>query len=89
MSHELIYLISHLFNIRQSYLCNYQVNANDIEDDDGGQDFTERKIMKIKLLYQILYYSLHDGKEKNTTPFIYCPQCVRKVQKQRTFNTIE
>ena len=27
---KLIYVINHLFNISQSYLCNYQVNASDI-----------------------------------------------------------
>ena len=33
--------------------------------------------MKIKSLYQISYYNLYDRKEKNTTAFIYCPQCIK------------
>ena len=53
MPQELVYFLSHLFNIPQSYLCNYQVNAYNIEDDDGI-DLTKRKVMKIKSLYQIL-----------------------------------
>ena len=63
MPHELIYFFSHLFNIPQSYFCNHQVNACDIEDDDDGPDLT-RKVMKIKSLYQILYYNLLGGKKK-------------------------
>ena len=64
MPHELIYFFSHLFNIPQSYLCNYQVNAYDMEDDDDVPDVIKRKVMKIKSPYQILYYNLHSGKEK-------------------------
>ena len=59
-----IYFFSHIFNIPQSYLCNHRVNAYDIGDDDDGPDLTKREVMKIKSLYQILYYNLHGGKEK-------------------------
>ena len=76
MPHELIFFFSHLFNIPQLYLCNYQVNAYDMEDDDDVPDVSKRKIMKIKSPYQILYYNLHSGKEKNTNPFIYWQQCI-------------
>ena len=76
MPNELIYFFSHLFNIPQSYLCNYQVNAYDMEDDDDVPDVIKRKVMKIKSPYQILYYNLHSGKEKNTNPFIYWQQCI-------------
>ena len=34
-----------------------QVNTNDIDDDDDDEsDFTKRKIMKIKSLYQVTIY---------------------------------
>ena len=32
--------------------------------DDDEPDFTKKKVMKIKLLYQIFYYNSHGGKEK-------------------------
>ena len=64
MPDELIYFFSYLFNIPRQYLCNYQVNANDIEVDDYESDFTKRKVMTIKPLHQILYYNLHGGKDK-------------------------
>ena len=64
MPHKLIYFFSHLFNIHQLYLCNHQVNAYDVEYDDDRLDLTKIKVMKIKSLYQILYYNLHGGKEK-------------------------
>ena len=64
MLHELIYFFSHLFNIFQSYLRSYQVNAYDLKHDDDELEFTKRKITKIASLYQILYYNLLGGKEK-------------------------
>ena len=46
-----------------SVICNYKVNAFDLEDDNDGPDFTKKKVIKIKSLYQMLY-NLHGGKEK-------------------------
>ena len=50
MLHELIYFFSHLFNIFQSYLRSYQVNAYDLKHDDDELEFTKRKITKITSL---------------------------------------
>ena len=41
--HKLIYFFSHLFNVPHSYLCNYQINTNDIEDDNDGPDFYKKE----------------------------------------------
>ena len=35
-----------------------------MEDGDARPDFTKKKVMKIKTIYQILYYNLYGGKEK-------------------------
>ena len=61
-SHEHIHFVGHLNDIPQSYYHNYQLNSNDIEDDDNESDFTIRRVMKIKSLYRNLYYNLYDGK---------------------------
>ena len=79
---ELIYFFSHLFNIPQSYSCNHQVNAYDIEDDDDAPALTKRKVMKIKSLYQILYCNLHGGKEK-TPLHLFTGHSVYKKCKSR------
>ena len=79
---ELIYFFSHLFNIPQSYSCNHQVNAYDIEDDDDTPALTKRKVMKIKSLYQILYCNLHGGKEK-TPLHLFTGHSVYKKCKSR------
>ena len=63
MPHKLIYFSSYFFNIPRSYLCSYQVDPYNIKDDDE-LDFAKRKVMKIKSLYQILYYNLHREKKK-------------------------
>ena len=52
MPHELIYLSNRFVNISQSYLCSYQVDPYNIEDDDG-LDFAKRKVRKKKSLYQL------------------------------------
>ena len=51
--HEPIYFFSKFFNIPQSYLCSYQVDLYNIEDDNDGLDFAKSKVMKIKSPYQI------------------------------------
>ena len=71
MPHNLIYFSSFFLNIPQSYLCSYQVDPYDIKGDDE-LDFAKMEVMKIKSLYQILFYSLHGEKKKKTTSFIYC-----------------
>ena len=63
MPHKLIYFSSYFFNIPQSYLCSYQVDPYNMKNDDE-LDFAKRKVMKIKSLYQILYYNLHREKKK-------------------------
>ena len=81
MPHKLIYFSSYVFNIPQSYLCSYQVDPYNIKDDDE-LDFAKRKVMKIKSLYQILYYNLHGEKKKR--PFhLFTAHNVYKRHKSR------
>ena len=70
VSHKLIYFSSYVFNIPQSYLCSYQVDPYNIKDDDNELDFSKRKVMKIKSLYQILYYNLHGEKKKRSLIYL-------------------
>ena len=81
MLHELIYLSSHFVNISQSYLCSYQVDHFNIEDDDG-LDFAKRKVMKIKSLYQVSYYNLH-VENKNRLLHLFIAPSVYKRYKCR------
>ena len=69
MPHKLIYFSSYFLNIPQLYLCCYQVDHNNIKDDDDELDFAKGKVMKIKSLCQISYYNLHGEKKKR--PLIY------------------
>ena len=81
MPHKLVYFSSFFLNIPQSYLCSYQVDHYNIKDDDE-LDFAKRKVMKIKSLYQILYYNLHDEKKKR--PFhLFTAHSVYKRHKSR------
>ena len=82
MPHKLIYFSSYFFNIPQSYLCSYQLDPYNIKDDDDELDFAKRKVMKIKSLYQILYYNLHGEKKKR--PFhLFTAHNVYKRHKSR------
>ena len=91
MPHKLIYIFSQnwftfsaTFSIFLSHIYMQLSSKCTCIKDDDGPDFTKRKVMKIKSLYQVFYYNLHDRKDKNTTPFICCPQCIRKVWKQKS-----
>ena len=81
MPHKLIYFSSYFFNIPQSYLCSYQVDPYNIKDDDE-LDFAKRKVMKIKSLYQILYYNLH-GEKKKRPLHLFTAHNVYKRHKSR------
>ena len=82
MPHRLIYFFSHLFSTSVIFT-QIQVNANEIEDNDQS-DFTKRKVMKIKSLYQILYCKLHGGKEKSHSIYLY-PTVYTKSAKTEKF----
>ena len=69
MPHKLVYFSSFFLNIPQSYLCSCQIDHYNIKDDDE-LDFAKRKVMKIKSLYQILYYNLHGEKKKRSLIYL-------------------
>ena len=79
MPHELIYLSNDFVNISQSYLCSYQVDPYNIEDDDG-LDFAKRKVMKIKSLYQVSYYNLHVEKKNRSLHLFIAPSVYKRYK---------
>ena len=55
-----------------------------MEDDDARPEFTKKKVMKIKIIYQILYYNLYGGKEKTKLHFL-SPTVYTKSAKAKKF----
>ena len=55
---ELVYFFSILFKLPQTKL------FNQYDPNDESNDFKDREVIKLKTLYQIMFYMIHNGTRK-------------------------
>lgn len=59
-----------------------------MEDDDARPDFTKKKVMKIKAIYQILYYNLYGGKEKTKLHLFIADSVYEKCKSKKVLTSM-